>query len=181
MLVFGAGDDAIPVAELAKHLGWEVWVFDGRAHYARSERFPSADQVQVRAPGSLSALPQIDAWTAAVLMSHSYTQDLGTLRELSNTPLSYLGMLGPRKRAVQLLSDAGLDESQLHPALHSPMGLDIGADGPEQVALAVIAEIQAVLNGRPGGPLRERAGSIHSRDDASDSERFWLQAACLSQ
>ncbi len=181
LLVFGAGDDAVPITEFAKQLGWEVWVFDGRPHYARPEKFPAADKVHVRGPNSFSALPQIDPWAAAVLMSHSYTQDLENLRQLSTAPLSYVGMLGPHKRALQLLSDAGLDESQLHPALHSPMGLDIGADGPEQVALAVIAEIQAVLNGRHGGPLRERAGSIHSRDDASDAERFWLQAACLPQ
>ncbi|MGI8961483.1 MAG: XdhC family protein, partial [Bryobacteraceae bacterium] len=177
LLVFGAGDDAVPVTELAKYVGWEVWVFDGRAHYARRERFPDADAVVVRPAGKtpvlseidpvaqIDPIPQIDRWTAAVLMSHSYSQDLESLRELSTTDLRYLGMLGPRKRTVQLLSDAGLDASMLGPTLHSPMGLDIGADGPEQVALAVIAEIQATLNGRTGGLLRECIGSIHSYSD----------------
>jgi xanthine dehydrogenase accessory factor len=185
LLVFGAGDDAVPVTELAKYLGWQVWVFDGRAHYARREKFPHADAVVVRPADKTDAIPeidpitQIDNWTAAILMSHSYSQDLEMLRELAGTGLSYLGVLGPRKRTVQLLSDAGLDASRLGPTLHSPMGLDIGADGPEQVALAVIAEIQAALNGRTGGQLRERIGSIHSSGDAStDPESSWLQASC---
>ncbi|MGI9074323.1 MAG: XdhC family protein [Bryobacteraceae bacterium] len=185
LLVFGAGDDAVPVTELAKYLGWEVWVFDGRAHYARREKFPRADAVVVRLAGKAVAIPEIDPiaeidkWTAAVLMSHSYSQDLEILHELAGTRLSYLGVLGPRKRTVQLLSDAGLDASLLGPTLHSPMGLDIGADGPEQVALAVIAEIQAALNGRAGGLLRDRIGSIHSSGDASvDPENSWLQPTC---
>lgn len=179
LLVFGAGDDAVPVTEIAKYLGWEVWVFDGRAHYARREKFPKADAVVVRPEGKAVVL-EIDAWTAAVLMSHSYAQDLEMIRELSGAGLSYLGILGPRKRSVQLLSDAGLDAAMLGPTLHSPMGLDIGADGPEQVALAVIAEIQAALNGRAGGLLRERIGSIHSSGDATvEPERSWPQPTCV--
>jgi xanthine dehydrogenase accessory factor len=185
LLVFGAGDDAVPVTQLAKYLGWQVWVFDGRAHYAKREKFPHADAVVVRPAGKAHVVPeidpiaQIDKWTAAILMSHSYSQDLETLRELAGTGLSYLGVLGPRKRTVQLLSETGLDASMLGPTLHSPMGLDIGADGPEQVALAVIAEIQAALNGRAGGLLRERIGSIHSSGDASaHPESSWLQPSC---
>jgi xanthine/CO dehydrogenase XdhC/CoxF family maturation factor len=180
LLVFGAGDDAVPVTELAHYLGWQVWVSDSRAHYARREKFPHADEVLVRSAATGAAVPTIDPWTAAVLMSHSYSQDLEMLRALSGSGLSYLGVLGPRKRTVQLLADAGLDASRLEPALHSPMGLDIGADGPEQVALAVIAEIQAALNGRGGGLLRERIGSIHSAGDSSaDPESSWLQPTCV--
>jgi xanthine dehydrogenase accessory factor len=180
LLIFGAGDDAVPVTEIAKYLGWQVWVFDGRAHYARREKFPKADAVVVRTAGKAHTVPGIDGWTAAILMSHSYAQDLETLRELSGKGLSYLGVLGPRKRTLQLLSDSGLDCSALGPTLHSPMGLDIGADGPEQVALAVVAEIQATLNGRAGGLLRERIGSIHSSGDATPGlESRWLQPACV--
>jgi xanthine/CO dehydrogenase XdhC/CoxF family maturation factor len=166
LLVFGAGDDAIPVTELAHYLGWNVSVSDGRAHYARPERFPKADAVRTGRPEESEA--PVDAWTAAVLMSHSYSQDLAALRVLAREPLCYLGILGPRKRTAQLLADAGLDASGLAAPLHSPMGLDIAADGPQQVALSVITEIQASLNGRMGGPLKGRAGSIHSRaeDDA---------------
>ncbi len=179
LLIFGAGDDAIPLVTLAKFLGWEVFVFDGRSHYARPEKFPQADQVMVRAPGSREALP-IDPWTAAVLMSHSYSQDLEMFKELVGSKLRYLGILGPRKRALQMLSDAGLEHAMDNQFLHSPMGLDIGADGPEQVALAVTAEIQAAINGRDGGLLRERAGSIHANagsNSATDAaENAWVRS-----
>jgi xanthine/CO dehydrogenase XdhC/CoxF family maturation factor len=168
LVVFGAGDDAIPLTKIAKFLGWQVMVFDGRAHYATRERFPLADLVAVRQSGQAAAA--VDRWTVAVIMNHSYTQDLEVLKELTHVPLLYLGLLGPRKRTDQLLSDSGLDERLLASDLHSPMGLDIGADGPEQVALAVIAEIQASLNRRTGGPLRDRRGSIHAREgEASEN------------
>ncbi len=177
LLVFGAGDDAVPLTALAHFLGWHVSVFDGRANYARRDKFPRAREVLVRPAGQSQA--ETDPWTVAVLMSHSYSQDLANLRELSSKPLPYLGILGPRKRTVQLLAEAGLDGASL-PALHSPMGLDIAADGPQQVALAVLAEIQAALHGRSGGLLRDRAGSIHAPEDAAaDPEKLWVQSiAC---
>ncbi len=180
LVIFGAGEDAVPLTELAKYLGWNVTVLDGRAHYARSEKFPQADEVIVRVAGESGLGAGVDPWTGAVVMSHSYAQDLEALRELMTQPLRYLGVLGPRKRTLQLLADAGVEPQRFVPALHSPMGLDIGADGPQQVAIAVIAEIQATLNGRDGGSLRKRAGSIHASDDAAvDSESFWVQSiAC---
>ncbi len=175
LLIFGAGDDAVPLADLAKFLGWRVSVFDGRAHYARRDKFPRVDDLFARPPAESASTVAIDHWTVAVLMSHSYTQDMEALRELSARPLRYLGILGPRKRSTQLLADAGLDPARLEPALHSPMGLDIGADGPHQVALAVVAEIQAALNGREGGLLREGRGSIHA-PEAADASADWVQS-----
>lgn len=169
LLVFGAGDDAVPLTDLAKYLGWRVSVFDGRANYARPEKFPAADRVAVRLADADAGDLAIDRWTAAVLMSHSYSQDLAALRQLAGQPLCYLGILGPRKRTNQLLADAGLDAAKLA-VLHSPMGLDIGADGPEQVALAAVAEIQATLNRREGGLLRDRNGAIHA------AESSWVQS-----
>jgi xanthine/CO dehydrogenase XdhC/CoxF family maturation factor len=172
LLIYGAGDDAVPLTELASNLGWEVWVFDGRAHYARREKFPRAQEVALR---GTRAVP-IDPWTVAVIMSHSYSQDLEVLRELSSDRLPYLGVLGPAKRTAQLLADAGLDAAALAPRMHAPMGLDIGADGPEQVALAVIAEIQSVLNGRQGRSLSGRGGPIHSRDTDDADEKFEVRS-----
>ena len=174
LLIFGAGDDAIPLTQAAKFLGWEVFVYDGRAHYARREKFPQADQVIVRPAGA--PVPPIDPWTVAVLMSHSYSQDLQALQELANLPLPYLGVLGPNKRTEQLLSDAGLERATIAARLHAPMGLDIGADGPEQVALAVIAEMQASLNGREGGTLSAYAGSIHAREADSTGAAAWARS-----
>ncbi|MBV9759741.1 MAG: XdhC family protein [Acidobacteriaceae bacterium] len=177
LLLFGAGDDAAPMLGLAKYLGWRVTVFDGRAHYARRDKFLQADNVIVAPVAEAAAAVSTDAWTVAVLMTHSYRQDLDALGELSKKPLRYLGILGPRKRSSQLLLDAGLEPERLLPALHSPMGLDIGADGPQQVALAAIAEIQATLNGRVGGLLREGTGSIHAPEEAEPAA--WVRSiAC---
>jgi xanthine dehydrogenase accessory factor len=175
LLVYGAGEDAVPVTALAKFLGWKVSVFDGRAHYAKREKFPTADEVVVRQAGD-EAAGEVDPWTVAILMTHSYSQDLEVLRQLAAKPPRYLGILGPRKRSIQLLADAGIAPDELGPALHTPMGLDIGADGPEQVALAVVAEIQGALNGRKGGPLREREGSIHAPDQPAYASRSWVHS-----
>lgn len=178
LVIFGAGDDAVPLTKIAKVLGWQVMVFDGRAHYATSERFPLADLVAVRQPGKAASI--VDPWTVAVIMNHSYSQDQQVLQELAPVPLLYLGLLGPRKRTRQIFADSGLDEHLLNSALHTPMGLDIGADGPEQVALAVMAEIQASLNGRAGGPLRDRRGTIHAREDqqSEDATTSFRSIAC---
>ena len=174
LLIFGAGDDAVPLTQLARYLGWQVHVYDSRAHYARGEKFPSAHQVSVLKLDE-SAEIETDGWTAAVVMSHSYSQDLERIRSLSGRGLPYLGVLGPQKRTRQLLEDAGLDQSRVRSTLRSPMGLDIGADGPEQVALAVAAEIQAVLNGRGGGALYQRNGSIHASGADLDNQEFFVR------
>jgi xanthine/CO dehydrogenase XdhC/CoxF family maturation factor len=178
LLVFGAGEDAIPVTQFAKNLGWKVKVYDGRAHYAKPERFPQADSVELRPLGSPA--PVIDKWTAAITMTHSFSQDADVLRSLAERPIRYLGVLGPRKRTGQLLAETELSSLEANPALHAPMGLDVGTDGPEQVALAIIAEIQSVMNGRPAGLLRDRPGPIHSgeavaHDDASP-EHVWVRS-----
>lgn len=170
LLIFGAGDDAVALASLAKHFGWQVEVYDGRAHYARADRFPMVDTVVTRLPGMIRELT-LDPWTVAVTMSHSYTQDLEVLTELSGvSPLPYVGVLGPRKRAEQMFREAGLEQWADSSNLNTPMGLDIGAEGPDQVALAVVSEIQAVMNGRKGGPLSQRLGSIHAHDNYSGVE-----------
>jgi xanthine dehydrogenase accessory factor len=163
LLIFGAGDDAVPLTEFSRQLGWQVSVFDGRAHYARREKFPQAQVVTVRDSTLGVDDLQIDSRTVAVVMSHSYAQDLNFLKALAGHPLAYIGVLGPRNRSERLLIDAEIDADRV-PTLHGPAGLDIGADGPEQVALSIVAEIQASINGRDGAPLRGRAGSIHLRE-----------------
>ena len=101
LLIFGAGDDAVPLSDMAKYLGWQVTVLDGCWHYARRERFQNADEVIVRNVNS--PLPPIDAWTVAVLMSHSYSQDLAALRQLANLAVRYLGILGPESAPASFL------------------------------------------------------------------------------
>ena len=176
LLIFGAGDDAVPLAEVGNYVGWQVAVLDGRAHYARAEKFPFADEVILRPAGS--SPPAIDEWTVAAVMTHSYSQDLDVLRSLIDKPLRYLGVLGPRKRTEQLLAELGMSADSLPEMLHTPMGLDLGGDGPEQVALAVLAEIQSVLGGRTGLSLRSRNAPIHSDKDGSEAQAWVKSIVC---
>jgi xanthine/CO dehydrogenase XdhC/CoxF family maturation factor len=165
LTIFGAGDDAQPLVRLAKELGWHVTVADPRGAFATARRFPTADAVVTGPADQLVARIAPGPETLAVVMTHHYVHDLPVLRALFERPLAYLGLLGPRKRAEKLCDDlraAGLAISpEQRGRLHAPVGLDLGADGPEQVALAIVAEMQAVLTGRNARPLRERELPIH--------------------
>ena len=165
LLIFGAGNDAQPLCELAAGLGYLVEVLDPRPAYATPERFPAAASVTAGAPAELAARFAADERTAAVVMTHHYVQDRPLLRALLPLPLAYLGLLGPRQRAGKILADLAADgftaTPEMRARLHAPVGLDLGATSPESVALAILAEITAVRSGRDGRPLRERSGTIH--------------------
>jgi xanthine/CO dehydrogenase XdhC/CoxF family maturation factor len=158
LLVCGAGHDAIPLVQQAAELGWRVVVVDVRRALLTVERFPGAE-FAVPDPDAAAAALQPDERTAAILMSHNYLRDIAYLRSFVDAPLAYLGVLGPRGRTEQMLAEIGAPEAIAR--LHSPAGLDIGAEGPEEVAHSIIAEVLAVIRGRSGGPLRDRPGSIH--------------------
>jgi xanthine/CO dehydrogenase XdhC/CoxF family maturation factor len=148
LFLFGAGDDAQPVAALAAALGWQVTVLDSRAHLATVVRFPSARAVRVFGTDvatSLGALG-LHARDAVVLMTHSYAQDRTLLQHLQNVRAGYLGVLGPPRRTQQLLQDASIANQKAFSNLYSPAGLNIGASGPVEIALAIVAQIQAVTN-----------------------------------
>ncbi|HSK74225.1 MAG TPA: XdhC/CoxI family protein [Pyrinomonadaceae bacterium] len=167
LIVFGAGADAIPVAETAKNLGWRVCVVDHRTAFANKERFPSADEIILTRPENLNVNFAIDENTVAVVMSHNYEHDKETLRFLLNSKVRYIGALGPKRRTENILREwreAGetFSEEQLN-KLYAPIGLDIGADTPESIALSIIAEIKSVLTNRKGGFLRRRKVSIYNR------------------
>jgi len=163
LVVFGAGDDALPLVRLAKELGWHVTVADPRATFATAARFPLADALVVGPAAELVDRAAPDADALAVVMTHHYVHDVPLLDGLLRRPLAYLGLLGPRKRADQILADLARNGAPPPPraGLHAPVGLDLGADGPEQVALAIVAEMQAVLGRRDARPLRERVRPIH--------------------
>jgi xanthine/CO dehydrogenase XdhC/CoxF family maturation factor len=97
-------------------------------------------------------------------MSHNYSHDLALLRFLLASPARYIGVMGPRKRTERMLRELAANKANLT-RLHSPVGLDIGANGPAEIALSIVAEMRAVLDGRRGGMLRERRGSIHGSPD----------------
>jgi xanthine/CO dehydrogenase XdhC/CoxF family maturation factor len=166
MLVCGAGTDAQPMAAQAAALGWSVVVLDQRADFARATRFPDAHVIVARDAAALEHL-RLDQRTSAIVMSHSFAQDTFFLESLLRQPLGYLGVLGSRRRTLDLLARLGRDAMPAH--LHAPAGLDIGAETPEQIALSILSEVQATFAGRPGGALRERDGSIHGRELRGDS------------
>lgn len=165
LVIFGAGDDAQPLARFAHELGWRVTVADPRAAFATPARFPTADQVITTPAADLRQLTGLDCRTAAVVMTHHYLHDVPILRALLPQPLAYLGLLGPRQRAEKILADLARDgltiTAAMRQRLHAPVGLDLGATAPETVALSIVAEIQASLTQRNAGPLRERTRPIH--------------------
>jgi xanthine dehydrogenase accessory factor len=168
LVICGGGTDAIPLARLAKLMGWHVTVVDHRASFATSARFPDADAVVCanlsQDTTALSGRVTIDERTTAVVMAHSASHDRAYLHAMLDAGASYVGVLGPRKRTVELLgarlSGPG---TTLPPSVHSPVGLDLGAETPDEIALSIVAEIAAVSTGRNAGLLRERRGPIHDR------------------
>jgi xanthine dehydrogenase accessory factor len=169
LAIFGGGYDAVPVAALAKAVGARVIVVDARPGHATRTRFPTADRLLVARPQAAVEALALDGNSLAVVMNHNYRQDLAALEALLPTPIPYLGVLGPKRRTGRLLADLavrGIGATQAQLArLYSPVGLDLGAETPEEVALAIVAEMKAVLAGRRGGPARERPGSLHEHTD----------------
>ncbi|GGP24385.1 XdhC family protein [Silvimonas amylolytica] len=165
LVIFGAGHDAVPLAHMATDLGWVTVVTDGRSHFARRSRFARVDQVNVLDLDDVIASAGITPGSVAVIMTHSYEQDRRILEQLLEVPPCYLGQLGPRARTERLLEEIGArgKAEKLVDAgvLHYPVGLDIGAENPQEVALAILAEIKAALGGYAGGKLHAREGAIH--------------------
>ena len=160
LIVCGAGHDAIPLVRQAAELGWRVTIADMRRALLNADRFPGASDFCDADPDGAAAALQPDARSAVVLMSHNYLRDVAYLGSFLGCELAYLGVLGPRGRTVQMLDELGQPEAI--DRLHAPAGLDIGAEGPEEVGRAIVAEILAVTRGRAGGPLRDRRAPIHS-------------------
>lgn len=165
LMIFGAGHDAVPLLALAQELGWYVTVVDSRNVETTRERFSNADEVILSRPEGIGNCIHLNNRTMAVVMTHNYLHDLEILKTLLPSPLRYLGILGPKSRTEKLLQD--LQEQGITPSenqlqrLYSPIGLNIGADTPEEIALSIVAEIQAVLTNQSGGLLRNKLGPIH--------------------
>jgi xanthine/CO dehydrogenase XdhC/CoxF family maturation factor len=168
LLVCGAGTDAMPVVQLAAMTGWLVTVVDHRPSFATRERFPEADRVAclnaTRDANALADELPLHEITAAVVMAHAATHDRAYLHALLGVDtLRYLGVLGPRRRTVELLDGAAaVAAGEIPSFLHAPIGLDLGAETPEEIALSIVSEIAAVLAGRAPVSLRERDGPIHT-------------------
>ena len=169
LLICGAGYDAVPLARLGKELGWRVRVVDGRKAYAVPERFPGVDELVHCPPPQFAARIPIEPGEAAMVMTHNFLHDRVVLRALLDSEARYIGVLGPRRRMDRLLeelaAEGGKGQRMLGARslrrLHGPAGLDIGAEAPEQIALAIIAEIEAVSARRRGGVLKRRKAPLH--------------------
>jgi len=160
LLVVGASHVAMPLVTLAKTLGYRTAVLDGRPRFATAERFPDVDDLKVGIPSELiDAYPMI-ASTALVLVAHDYKYDLPVLRKALASDVGYVGMLGSARRGtaiMKLLAEEGVSDALLK-RVRVPIGLDLGARSAPEIALAILAEIQAVRGGGTGQPMSARGG-----------------------
>jgi xanthine dehydrogenase accessory factor len=166
LIIAGAGNDVKPLLSTATILGWEVTVADGRSTHATPQRFPEAKNVFIAKPNELIDKVIIDSRTFFVLMTHNYKYDLALLKLLLDTDCKYIGILGPKTKLERILDDLSneginITEEQLS-CIYGPIGLDIGAEASEEISVSIVAEIKAVMTGRPGTSLRYKEEKIHA-------------------
>jgi xanthine dehydrogenase accessory factor len=182
LIIFGGGFDARPVSELAKSLGWNVSVTDECVAHIAPIFFPTADKLSLCQREFIDRDFEINPYTACVLMSHNYEYDRDVLKKLLNTQTPYIGILGPRKRFDKMQQEFKKLEIKLSDfdfqRIHSPIGLDIGAEAPDEIALSIISEIQSKFTNRAGGFLKNLDGPIHQRDPNTDQvfKQTYLEA-----
>ena len=175
LVVFGAGPDVLPIIDLAKMLSWHATVVDTSARVSSRERFSNADDVLLCRPENVMLQVSLSERACVVVMTHNYLHDVELVGQLLPLPLRYLGCLGPRQRTERLLNEVSGDTRYLH-RLHAPVGLDIGAETAEEIALSIVSEIKAVVSERSGAQLRERVGSIHGWSSVALSREAWESA-----
>lgn len=168
LIIAGAGNDVQPLVKMASLLGWQVTVIDGRATHAVKSRFPEAKNVFMSKPEHLPEhITNIDAQTFFVLMTHNYKYDLAVLQLLLKTSCSYIGILGPKSKLNRMFDDFHNEGIEVNPEMlsriYGPVGLDIGAETSEEIALSIVAEIKAVMSGKNGTSLKYKTDKIHSK------------------
>lgn len=161
LVLYGSNRDIYPMARIGNELGWDLTVMTNPLKAEKSLFNLGAKVLHPKGEEQ----PEIDRYTAIVLMAHDYKTDLKNLQNLLITEAPYIGMLGPRKRAQKMFDELETEGSPVsdpdRERIYAPAGLDIGALSPEEIALSIAAEIQAVFAGRPGVSLRRRKGAIH--------------------
>jgi xanthine dehydrogenase accessory factor len=172
--IVGAGNDVIPLTEMAFILGWEINVFDGRPNLVTRQRFPCANRlIAAKAEEALDHIP-VDEQHVFVLMTHNYNYDMAMLRQLLPLNIPYIGVLGPKKKLHRIIDELEKDgelilEEQLQ-KVYGPAGLQVGAETSEEIALSIISEIKAVLSKSNGGFLKDKKGPIHTSDQEAQKE-----------
>jgi xanthine/CO dehydrogenase XdhC/CoxF family maturation factor len=159
LIVCGAGDDSRPLAAYASEAGFAVTVVDHREASLEASRFPSTkSRLCLRADAGIGPLA-VGPRTLVVIKTHSFMHDRDWLKVFLDTPASYIGLLGPRARADELL---GLLDVRSDDRVFAPIGLNLGADGPEQIAISIVSELLAVVARQQPGHLREKGLAIHA-------------------
>jgi len=167
ILLFGAGNDTVSLVKMADLLGMEVTLIDGRKSYATEARFPQAKYIVVGKPEMVMDSLSIDSHTVALMMTHNFEYEAVVLWNLLPSELPYIGILGPKKKTLKLmerLSAKGMDVDKWSTNIYAPIGLDLGAETPEEIALAILAEIQAVIKKKRPSFLRDHDGPIHKNE-----------------
>ncbi|QDK80454.1 XdhC family protein [Spirosoma sp. KCTC 42546] len=167
LVIFGAGYDAIPLTRLATEIGWRVTVTEDCIAHLAPKRFPEATCLLYADADAVTDKLAFTDRTAAILMSHNYKYDLAVLTNLLSTQVPYIGVLGPRKRYDKMKNQWDKTGPSFAPSVlkrvHSPIGLDLGAETPDEIALSILSEIKAFFSQRNGGFLTDRPGPIHER------------------
>jgi xanthine dehydrogenase accessory factor len=159
LIVCGAGDDAQPLVTYASESGFAVTMMDHRQAFLSAHRFPLAQRLLCRRPEAGVDELDVDPRTLVIVMTHSFAHDRDWLKCFLATGAQYIGLLGPRDRADGILGQLGArDDSRVF----APIGLSLGADGPEQIAISVVAELLAVLSRQQPGHLRKKTEAIHA-------------------
>ncbi len=165
LVICGSGPDAVPLVRFATQLGWDVTVVDHRpVVHAPVARFPGAVLAECAQALKLGEAVALTSRTAGVVMSHHYARDLEYVEALLEGAVAYIGILGPRARTERMFAEIATrnaEASSSHESVFGPIGLDIGGDGPDSIALAIISEVSAVINRRNGGHLRDRNAPLH--------------------
>jgi len=173
LVLCGAGEDAVPLAQLAGDLDWPVLVADHRPALARPDRFPGARvELLPRAADLAPLIGTPHSRVAAVVMSHNTERDVDWVAALLPLDLGYLGILGPKRRGEQVLRAAAALAGSPPRArrILAPIGLDIASETPREIAVSIVAEVSALLAGRPGGSLSGRETPIHRARGDAESE-----------
>ena len=163
LLIFGAPDFAVPLADLGAFLGYRVTVCDARQMFATRERFPAVEDLVVEWPHRFLERTRVEASTVICVLTHDVKFDIPVLQSALRTPARYIGLLGSRRsqeKRRRLLSEAGVSAVDIA-RLRAPIGLDLGARTSAETALSIAAEIVATQRGGTGRPLAELTGAIH--------------------
>ncbi|WP_291787227.1 XdhC/CoxI family protein [Cecembia sp.] len=166
ILLFGAGNDTQPLAKMADLLGWDLWLIDGRKQQASISRFPTASKILIGSPEEVMEKLEWDHHTIALLMTHNFEYEFQVMSSIHAWKLPYIGILGPKKKTEKLLDR--LEKSGIKPNsanIFGPVGLDIGAEGSEEIALSILAEVNAVLSKKSGTHLKDKIGPIHEENE----------------